>query len=49
MPCGCNGGKPVNLRANAGPPLLDPHARAEGPTVVRKKLSRVDFRAARRR
>jgi len=43
MACGCNGGNPVNLRANAGPPLIDPHAPPAGPRVVRQKLTRADF------
>jgi len=43
MACGCNGGKPVNLRANAGPPLIDPLAPPSPPTVVRAKKSRSDF------
>ena len=43
MACGCNGGKPVNLRSNAGPPLIDPLAPPSPPTVVREKKSRKDF------
>lgn len=41
--CSCNGGKPVNLRANAGAPLVDPYAKSNVARVVKKSLSRNDF------
>lgn len=43
MGCGCNGGKPVNLRANAGPPKIDPLAPPPPPKTVRQENSRSDF------
>ena len=42
MGCGC-GGKPVNLRTPALPPLIDINAPVAGPRKVKKKMTRADF------
>ena len=47
MGCGCNGGKPVNLRTPSLPPKVDPLAPDPPDKVVRKTLTRSDFLTAK--
>jgi hypothetical protein len=43
MACGCNGGKPVNLRTPQLPPKVDPNVVANQAKIVRQTLARSDF------